>query len=115
MIERLLNEKVINETDIVSVNNDEVIIEVSYSNIKLNDVQNNVNTLLFRIEEFTLKPIGDKPYFAKELDNGEIKFKAIPSYLFFQALAKYENRKPDDEDLLFVYEGKLSKFIEPEF
>jgi hypothetical protein len=59
--------------------------------------------------------IGEKDYFVKELNTGEVKFKAIPAAYYPQIYKKYKGLPLNDNDLLFYFEKRLAKFVNPLF
>lgn len=88
-------------------------IEEIYNEVS-NHLSNNCN-IDYRLETFKLNNIGDRKYFVKEFLNGDITFKAVPSFHFLQAYKEYFNLPLDKKDLQFFYEGQLATFDEPIF
>lgn len=77
------------------------------------------NMQFYKVEHFTLKGLGDKPFFVKNItdENGKtsFEFKAVPAQYFAQAVRLHLNQPLHENDLVFSYEGLLAKMMTPVF
>lgn len=114
-----LDEKL--KENILSINNDEIILSVDedfdVSVIKkvISQIEE-LNLISTKVEKFTiLKNAKDNRlgYIKKNLDNGEISFKGVPSYYMPQAYKNYFNLEVNENDLVFDHLGELAKYIKP--
>lgn len=120
LLEWLIDNKIVNSEDVYVFTNDEIVIYMSneMSPEKCEELKVKINKCLdleVSVEYFCLKMIGEKDYFVKELNTGEIKFKAIPAAYYPQIYKKYKGLPLNDNDLLFYFEKRLAKFINPLF
>lgn len=68
--------------------------------------------LPFRAEVFSIRHLGHNCY-TKEYPDGTFKLRNVPSTLFMQALKHRLGDEIQDEDLVFEFEKRLARFIEP--
>ena len=107
---------------IISFSNDELVFEV------LNDKDETIrelalttsfslNRLIIDVhsELFKLSRVGDEPFYVKEFLTGGYEFKCIPKEYFPQVFKKYNNMEICDEDLYFIHNNELCKFVNPMF
>lgn len=66
-----------------------------------------------RIESYELKSIEGKDYYVKKCTTGEEVFKKIPAPYFAQIYKKYLGLEITETDLLFYFEKKLARFVDP--
>jgi hypothetical protein len=98
-----------------SASSDEVVIRLPDS-IPLADVLGTVRRYIdysnvdTHVEGFKLVRIGDKPYYVRELANGEVDFKGVPAYFLPQVYKKYFGKPLNDMDLSFFFEGQVAQF-----
>lgn len=120
IISVLHNDVGIAMTDFVSASADEVVFAVDPKDIDLfvdmvsrkvssNELTKDMTSWI-RIEAFTLKSIGDKKFFVKELSNGSVEFKGIQSYFFMQVYKKYTKQPIIKDDKIFYFDGMLATF-----
>lgn len=120
-ISSIVDNTSLNLEDFCNASADEFIIKKDTKE-EIEKVYNEISNYLsnngfqdYRLETFKLNNVGDRKYFVKEYLNGDITFKAIPSFHFLQAYKEYFNLPLDKKDLQFFYEGQLATFEEPIF
>lgn len=73
------------------------------------------NMKFFRVESFTLKVLGNKPYFVKiltdESGNKKEEFKSVPNQYIAQAVRIHLNQPLQENDLVFNFEGIPAKML----
>lgn len=107
---------------IISFSNDELVFEV------LNDKDETIRELALttsfslnrliidvHLELFKLSRVGDEPFYVKEFLTGGYEFKCIPKEYFPQVFKKYNNMEICDEDLYFIHNNELCKFVNSMF
>ena len=115
--------------NIVSLGNDEVVLEIgSHTDISsIVDCVSNVlredettRDIAVRVEAFVLRGVSgtDKKFYVKEhvyprVDH--VEFKCIPSHFFLQVYKHYTGQTVVDTDLVFHHEGELATFMKPLF
>lgn len=67
------------------------------------------------VKSFLLKDIGGMDYFVREFEDGTRDFKKIPPDVFPQVYKKYKGLPLEDSDLLFFYNKRLARYVEPLF
>lgn len=92
------------DEDIICVSADEIVLKYKDNNNQ--DIQNMCDELypnLFRVEAFTLKRIGVKPFYVKEHFFGDkkVEFKNCSKLAMCQVIKRYENREIEERDLTF--------------
>lgn len=114
LIREYLIDNGVSEDFITSSTSDEIVIQFSDS-FNIYEIMNNRNILEnneFHIELFTLNKAHDiKPFYMKSFENGKYELKGVPSYYVPQVLKHVEGLPIQEEDLYFIYEGELSKFV----
>lgn len=107
--------------DVLGASADEIVLKNCKDIKKVQDVLSAApqNMQFFRVEHFTIKGLGEKPYFVKTVtdESGETKeeFKAVPSQYFAQAVRLHLGQPLQENDLVFSYEGITSRMLEPVF
>lgn len=124
IIKYLLEANIITKENIVSVNTDELIIEVdsnTLGNFSNENILNLVSSIKYQlgidvdIELFQLKVIKDS-FFVKEFINKDgYELKGVSALLFPQVYKYYNNLEINDNDLVFKHEHMMAKFCEPLF
>ena len=108
---------------LVFFSNDEIIIDISKYHIS-DKVMVNINAILsispipFRKEKFYLKGIkrtdtNEVIGYIRCIDNGTVDFKCLNNITYPFVLRKINNECIMESDVIFEYEGILSKFIKP--
>ena len=124
MLNYLLGEKIIVESDIVSVMKDEIIVSSDVDSDKLcekisDGLQKYDSELhkICRINAFNLYNLSSYDYYVKNIiyDSNkklvdEIVFKCIDSKYMNQCISFYEGKEITDEDLRFDYDGNCARF-----
>ena len=59
--------------------------------------------------------LGNKPYYIKKHNCGKIEFKCCPKKFIIQCIKFYENKKIQEEDLMFLDEGYIASYLKPIF
>lgn len=113
-----------NGINVSSSSSDEIIL-VPNNSLTVADVSELMKSVNFpkefyRIEEFSFEQIADRvPYYfkttLKEDGTKKQEFKGVPGNYFAQVFKKKFNLPLEENDMLFEYEGKLSKFIDSVF
>lgn len=123
IINYLLEKELIDKEKIVMASSDEFIFEVEEDKLdKFINMDENLRSIVKKdlyldidIEIFKLNSISDK-YFVREFKNKEgYAFSCVPAMYYAQIFKKYNNIDIEDNDLVFVYENVLAKFLEPLF
>jgi len=67
----------------------------------------------FRVEVFTLNKIEGNSRYMKTIhsDNDRIEFKCLDSYDLPFVIRKIKGEEIQNEDLYFVHQGRLAKFV----
>ena len=108
---------------IIFFSNDEIIIDISKYHLS-DKVMVNINALLsispvpFRKEKFYLKGIkrtdtNEIIGYIRCIDDGTVDFKCLNNITYPFVLRKINNECIIESDVIFEYEGILSKFIKP--
>ena len=103
-----------------SINADEIIFRVDDVHIPMNrfreiisNCPDNIGSLV-RVEMFTLEKVGDFGWIKHIYDDAEtVKFKCFNAETFHQIILQYLGQPIKDNDLVFEYNGKLAKYLEP--
>lgn len=120
ILDFIFDEYSINREDIAVFTFDEVVIKVDrYKKeeelIKIKkDIKEKLD-LDVSVTNFKLAQVGDRDFFVKENSDNTISFKNVPSTYFAQVYKKYRNLPLEDNDLLFFFENRKAKFIDPLF
>lgn len=122
IIDFLFTKGLISYENISMASYDELVFEINECEIEKfvnieealkEEIKSNLN-LDVDIEIFKLNSIADK-YFIREFKNKKgYSFSCVPSMYFAQVFKKYNNIAINDNDLVFVHENKLAKFLESE-
>lgn len=74
-----------------------------------------LNHIDLHVEAFELRQLKPYQYFVKQniREPFDFKLKCVPSTYFAQAYKHYTKQLITDDDLYFVYEGNLAKFVKP--
>lgn len=96
--------------------NDEIVIPLNqnYPHLKegvLEIVRNHKLSSVLKSEVFFVRHIFDDCFY-KQFDNGKIQLRQAPINIYSQAYKKARNIPLTEEDLYFIHEGKLAKFME---
>ena len=109
-------------SNLVSFSNDELIFELSDTKLQtifdacvVDALPNFKFSIETRTELFKLSRVGDEPFYIKEFLTGRYEFKGIPKEYFPQVFKKYNNMEICDEDLYFIHNNELCKFVNPMF
>lgn len=115
VLERMLDFG-IEPQDVRVFTNDEIVFNASdYNEDEIRSFVASFDDIEAEVTKFKLVQIGDKDYYVKELSDGSKKFKKVPVVYFAQAYKKYMNLPIEDNDLVFVYEGRIARFDSPIF
>lgn len=118
LVEHIEKNLDIHRDNFIGYTNDEILLRSSdevYSKIKSAKMNDDFIFNLFRVDKFLLRQIGDMPFYVKIHDDGSETYHNIPNTYLVQAIKKYKNIPIDEDDLLFIYEGRKAKFVEPLF
>ena len=109
--------------NVVFFSNDEIVLDVSKCTDDCMYIANQIDIFLsrdnndihvpFRVEFFTLNKIEGTSGYMKTIhsDNDRIEFKCLDSYDLPFVIRKIKDEKIQDEDLYFVHQGRLAKFV----
>lgn len=107
------------DVSIFSLGEDEIIIEVSDSNInfslaKLNKIVSSCQDgigLLVRVESFKLNKIENGWIKSYNDDSHKIDFKCVDAEVYHQVIKHYFGIPITENDLVFYHNGRLAKFL----
>lgn len=96
--------------------NDEIVVPLNqdYPHLKsmvLQIVKNHKLSSMLKTESFVVRHIFDDCFY-KEFEDGKIQLRQVPTNIFSQAYKKARGLPLTEEDLYFMHEGKLAKFME---
>lgn len=129
LIEKVLNylidTNILNEEQIRSVCTDEIVAELNEGFDKeevcqlAKELESNIKELLnieVDIEIYKLTNIGEEKFFVKNFINKDgVDLMCVPNIFFPQAFKKCFNLEINENDLIFIEEGHIAKFLEPIF
>ena len=111
--------------NVVFFSNDEIVFDVTESEISLNLVDllqkicDNYVNIPLQIKYFKLHRIGNTEGYYEEVfnsSNKRIEFKCVDSYLMPIVIRRFNGEEPTESDLTFYHNGSLARYIEaPEF
>jgi hypothetical protein len=115
----LLDNSIIDEKSISFSSADELVINKSFIDT---DVLGEINSWIdknefdFHVTEFKLINLHeDYTFMYKEYNSGKIEFKNVPQKNFCEVIKHFTKEKISEYDLLFMDDGRLSKFKSPLF
>lgn len=117
----LLENKMIEETQIAMVSTDEIVFEVSdesakefaKSYVEITKQIKEVLNINVDIEVFELKLLAERYYVKEFINKPGYQFACVPQIYFPQVFKKYHGLDIDEKDLVFKYEHQLAKFLNP--
>lgn len=105
----------VDSNDLIVFLNDEIII--SNENNKYSDITSkyvNNSNLKLHLENFKLTQIhSNYSFFSKDFNDGSFVLKAVPVSNFAEVYKFKTHQKINDFDLVFNFEGRISKYNEP--
>lgn len=104
---------------ISGLNSDEIVIELGEDKKLVDKIKNVLkndsftNQFNFHFETFYLDEVNkDNSFYVKRFENGKVEFKNVPKSNICEVIKFIENRDVQEEDLMFLHEGRLAKFTE---
>ncbi len=115
VLQQMFDKNVVTEDIVYALRNDEILIDITNLNDesieKLKDFSKSID---FEVESeiYTIKKIKDEDIYIKDFggDNFEIKMCSVEDMPAVYRFVK--NLPPDENDLYFYHNGRLSKFVE---
>ena len=113
--------KIIPENRIVFFSNDEIVYDMTDAVISLNVlgvIQEAVAERLgdylvpLKVEGFLLKKIKGTSGYCKYFEDGSVEFKCLDNYMLPFVIRAFLNEEIQEDDKVFIHEGKLSKYIQ---
>lgn len=102
------------ETDIVSVNCDEIVLKYR------GEIPENILKTypgFYNVEVYDLHKFQNKPFYYKQIKYPIVKttFKCVPKKFIAQAIKKFEKKGIEENDLKFLDEGMVAQYSKPCF
>lgn len=126
--EKFLMDKVIDEiTDIIPkerivfFSNDEIVYDMTDAVVSLNVLEIIQETIAeqledclipLKVEGFLLKKIKGTSGYCKYFKDGSVEFKSLDNYMLPFVIRAFLNEEVQENDKVFIHEGKLSKYIQ---
>lgn len=115
-----------NNINLISVDSDEIIFEYLGDDIytEVANIKEYINNLglayEFKVEGFALYSInvdggelGYRKVIFEDEDNYDIEYKCVEGDILNQVFCHYTNKPITDNDLVFLYNGRLAKYLTP--
>lgn len=105
------------EFDVICLNNDEIVIDISntkYNKINFIESINSIPKLQFtplNVTEFYLKKINGTKGFYKKFTDDTIKIYNVPPHLMPFVARKFNDEPYQDNDYIFIYEHELARLL----
>lgn len=126
--EKILMDKVIDEISgivperrIVFFSNDEIVYDMTDAVVSLNVLEIIQETIVeqledclipLKVEGFILKKIEGTSGYCKYFKDGSVEFKCLDNYMLPFVIRAFLNEEVQENDKVFIHEGKLSKYMQ---
>ena len=116
ILEMLLRNNLLSADAIRTVSADEIVFEPSHdlSEDAIVALVNGETGFDVSVKKYRLERIGNKPYYIRRgLDGLQFELACVPNIFYAQALKYAKGLPVEPNDLFFVHEGQLARFVAP--